>query len=214
MISLLLFRKVLGLLLILAVIMVVLNLSEFGTSGVVQHHLKNITVTLDAMEERDDFHLTRDFKSYQDKYDLDARWSDDFQGKLEVHYVSLVMIDTSLPISKIRTSREADRIVVCLPRISFKPEFQERGSFIWKLETPEKKWEIFKRSTKANVDIEQKVLDAARKRIKSQLMNDGDIKQQAKESAKTFFSRLFEMLGDAPVDVKFCKKSPSPLAES
>ena len=63
------------------------------------------------------------------------------------------------------------------------------------------------------MDIEQKVVDAARKRIESQLMKDGGIKQRAEENAITFFSQLFETLGGASVDVKFCQKSLSPLAE-
>jgi len=183
---------------ILAVLLIALNVSGFGTGGVVQHNLDTVTVFLDTMKERDDLHLTRMFVSDEHVYHVNSEGEvvDQSEGDETVHYVSVSMVDASLPLSRIQNDKETNGRVVCLPSISLKTEIQERLSFIWKVSD--------KSST---MDIEQKVQDAARKRAEEKVENEG-IKQRAEENAITFFSRLFAMLGETSVDVKFCEESP------
>lgn len=218
--SLSLSKKVLGPLLILAVIIVALNRSGFGTSRGVQHNLDTATIILGSMREQDDLHMAREVVSDFHEYHLDSKGEvvardkgnealahiagppspqvAQGEGDETVQYVSVLMIDASLPVSEIRTDKEGDRLIVCLPPIALETEIQEKQSFIWKVS-----------DDFPNMDIEQKVADAARKRAEVKLM-DGGIKQRSEENAITFFSQLFEMLGDTSVDVKFCEKSPSP----
>ena len=200
-----LFKKILvPLLLVLAVLLIALHMLGIGAGGERQHSLDTVTVILDSMKDRDDLHMTRMLVSDEYVYHINSEGEvvPHDEGDETVHYVSVLMVDASLPVSKIWTYKEADGLVICLPPISLEMEIQEKLSFIWKVS-----------DNFPNVDIEQRVADVARERAESKAMDRG-IKRQAEERAQLFFSQLFEVFGDASVDVKFCEKSPSPLTES
>ena len=202
--GLILLKKGLVPLLILVVLLTALNMLGIGAGGERQYSLDAVTVILDSMKERDDLHITRMFVSDEHIYHVNSEGEviPQDEGDETVHYVSVLMVDASLPVSKIWTYKGADGLVVCLPPVSLETEIQEKLSFIWEVS-----------DNFPNVDIEQKVSDIARKRAEIKVMDRG-IKRQAEERAQIFFSQLFEVLGDASARVEFCEKSPSPLAES
>ena len=196
-------KWVLPIVVVVFLIISALNIIGIGTGGAIQHDLDTVTVILDSMKEKDDLHITRTVVSDFHEYPVNSRGEVVAQdeGDETVEYISVSTVDASLPVSRIRSHEEGGRFTVCLPPISLETEIQEKLSFIWDA------------SAKfPNTDVEQKLLDAARRRAEVMLTARG-IRQQAEESAQIFFSQLFELLGDTSIVVKFCEKSPSPLQE-
>lgn len=159
-------------------------------------------VYLESMIKREDLHMARIIVSDIHDYRLNANGEIVEEGGETVKYVSVSTVDASLPVSKIRTDRNDNGLVICLPPIDIQEaKIQEELSFLWDDSRDFPK-----------MDIEQKMADATRRRAELVARHRG-IEQQAEEAAKTFFSQLSGMSGES-ARVEFCEESLSPLAES